>query len=1506
MTSTHPILAAVVAPLLFTAGACTGPAQTEPEAELASLSRALGGREGKLEFAIDAPWRLEPVVVAGQLEHGAIPITVAIHDVNFSDEDGSYDYIRNFLGMRIEEFSPGGRASQHVDFDDLREVEATWGSWQLTGRPPHEVCEPTQEGCGHMRSLEGSSAWFATFMYEPETGAEPGEDIDLTITIDLEAGLKRIEPHAPAEGEEDALLEGPGTLKLRNHLRVHLGEAPLPRFAESGWLYGDLHYHSENTDNEGEAGYAYRGTVRAMGALGLDFAFATEHASNSRQITDVDLDFELIERKALRDMSPERFRFGLESLHGPRGANAAVLDNPDGEPAQTVRGHGVAPQLYLGGEVDAIPEISHSEIFNGVRYGNGLSLDVEDFCITAWCDGRDNVVESPFGGYGVVGWAGGREENTRQHIVYMPSNSSDRQGFVSSDTTKFGGGGRWLPDVLEDIEEHGYAFLAHPMQKPEDEGYTHFGPDMYPYSRLQLTRALRSPAILGLQLWNEDARMETPLGRGDSFNNSATGPTRLGSPAAGECQQRPSGALECLLEMVPQWDRDGFQWNQSTTPTFGADDTSFARNVTFPRPKILPPHSGLFSELHHGTFMLDELLRRGLNPEETADIPWLPEGEPRRFFIAGGSDAHGDLNYRREGYFFGEDIVSSTAIGTPRNLLFVGRPRPVFEVDLPIDGRVGSVDTDPGSGGSGAGGTITPSTGGGLSFENAVIGQAKFEKAKSAFAGLSAAPATTANSSNSLGLSGIKFPPGVGPIVIPDLPIFQPRPKPEPTPPRPAIRYSQSQVVRALRSGNFSVTDGPALRIVVDRNRNGKVDPQDVPMGGILNLYGDEDQLPLLVEFKSTQEFGPLANIDLYVGSVNGRSGRTYAPADHGVRDPANPGSTVKQTWPHNDGQRHREMEDGYFRDPTGQLRIEFPTSTWNESARVYEGVRAVTLDLSRFPSTISRHNTQGQGYYVRAFAKTEPTDWASCRAADRELFHRRGQCLEYLAFTNPVWAMRRSVPSSCADAERGLDRDSDGLPDYCDQCPTTAEPYCLDPNPGGHEPSDDTARRLGGTLSDAATCMAFGEDGSVFVGGHFQGRVDTPSGRLVSDGGDDGFLAKYSPEGLLQWVKQFGGRGDLRILDVALSVDGHPTVTGHFDGTAEFDAEHSKIADGEDVFVAQVHGYHFRDDPDLRWLRILSGEGDDVGTALAVDDDGFIHVGGSFQSEIFSGSGGVPRTRSGEGSDCFVVKLSTVGRHLETLHGAGDGDCEISAIAIGDEGTVVLTGNHSGELRLAGEALESRSGFNGFVASTRTGIGRGLAVDWTASIGDGAAGCSSSDTRAQAVGVDGSGELYVVGNARGCVGLDAPRSSLYIQDGSGDADVFLVRLSATGTPRVVRDGIGVGVGTGDTLVYDIAVAEDGSYVACGSFASSGFDLNGRNLPSRGPGPDAWVASYSAYHEVLTAQSMGGNGAALACDRDADVGIAVTGAFSGSLRIGDARTLTSAGASDAFLGLIAP
>src|SRR5262249_20188260 len=149
----------------------------------------------------------------------------------------------------------------------------------------------------------------------------------------------------------------------------------------SDWLYGDLHYHSQGTDNEGESGHSYRGVLRAMKAMGLDFAFTTEHASNSEQIVDVDAELGDIfdikfppaeTRVGLRDMSALRFGFLDDLLHQGNETDVEatrITSAGDAEPAERRR---VVPQLFLGDEVDLIPEAPPNTHFgDSLPWGNG-------------------------------------------------------------------------------------------------------------------------------------------------------------------------------------------------------------------------------------------------------------------------------------------------------------------------------------------------------------------------------------------------------------------------------------------------------------------------------------------------------------------------------------------------------------------------------------------------------------------------------------------------------------------------------------------------------------------------------------------------------------------------------------------------------------------------------------------------------------------------------------------------------------------------------------------------------------------------------------------------------------------------------------------------------------------------------------------------------------------------------------------------------------------------------
>ncbi len=927
--------------------ALTSCATTEPQ--LGATAAALEGVEGTMDVAIDAPWRIEPVterVGTSEVQtYGEIPITVTIGDGNVVGADPALPPRGGSGSQADPELLPGnsiGRFCELVvhdrgvahryDFGDMAEVEATFGAWpdpdHASPMPPrNRICRfwngESPEACDELRSLDGTSEWHALAWYPVDTREHrPGDDVPLVLDLRLS---RRTDVDCASTDPADFVT-------YQNVVRVHLGEAPLPRFtsASGDWVYGDVHYHSQGTDNEGESGYAHRNVVHALGAMGVDFVLASEHASDSTQYTDIDIEESLttidwsvyidLEGRyhgpVLRDMSAQRFQTLYRRIYGMGGVNteAAWLSGHSGSLPQGARTHGIVPQLFLGGEVDVIPEAGPEEQ-ESIRYGldgrypllelchwlpdsvESLDIPLDLSIAPSHCDlaaiNGDRLPDQTVLIHDAQG-TGDTRFYGRHHILYMPP-GVDPDAFVSSGTSLYGGATRRLPDVLDDVRSHGGSiFIAHPHSMGAS-----IGPDGTPWSEHDFDMAFADAAVLGLEFWNEDIYLET------DFNDEDAADQRWGFDRTLSGGIDVTTGTEVLDDPFDGWvsGRFGFDpWTNVFAPCPGCAQWGRRSHSTT-------------NMLQRGEVAWDELNLRGLRADQAPS--WVAPGDARRMLIAGGSDAHGDWNYRREGYALGIQGVTTAAIARPRNLVFVPRSRPPHAV----------VD--------------------------------------------------------------------------------------DPT--QPAARaIDQSAVLEALRSGNFSTTNGPAVRIVVDENRNGVIDESDRPMGGTTHLYGDT-RLPILVEWMSTPEFGAVEGIELTVGvlDVERGTGRVYRGGDGPVGERAYEGDTRylgRDIWLH------------------GELGVHFDET--EDAASRMTGVQPFEIDLGRLRT--DEYLSIADSVYVRAFVRTRRAD-PSCTGFQQPCY-RTERALRRFAYTNPVWLMHRD-PAMCTTDDAALDGDGDGIPDACDPC---------------------------------------------------------------------------------------------------------------------------------------------------------------------------------------------------------------------------------------------------------------------------------------------------------------------------------------------------------------------------------------------------------------------------------------------------------------------------------------
>jgi hypothetical protein len=148
--------------------------------------------------------------------------------------------------------------------------------------------------------------------------------------------------------------------------------------------------------------------------------------------------------------------------------------------------------------------------------------------------------------------------------------------------------------------------------------------------------------------------------------------------------------------------------------------------------------------------------------------------------------------------------------------------------------------------------------------------------------------------------------------------------------------------------------------------------------------------------------------------------------------------------------------------------------------------------------------------------------------------------------------------------------------------------------------------RFLGGTGSDHGNDLAIDNEGNLYVTGKTQNSL----GGQANKGGYDVFLAKYNPQGRLQWIRMRGGQKDDSGEALAFDSDGNIYITGYAKGS--FDDLPVREKGALILIKYTPTGVH-------KWTRVLNPTDanwsyDNVveGYSIAIDSSNRIIVGGT------------------------------------------------------------------------------------------------------------------------------------------------------------------------------------------------------------------------------------------------------------------------------------------------------
>ncbi|MDM8528293.1 cellulose biosynthesis cyclic di-GMP-binding regulatory protein BcsB [Anaerolineales bacterium HSG24] len=170
---------------------------------------------------------------------------------------------------------------------------------------------------------------------------------------------------------------------------------------------------------------------------------------------------------------------------------------------------------------------------------------------------------------------------------------------------------------------------------------------------------------------------------------------------------------------------------------------------------------------------------------------------------------------------------------------------------------------------------------------------------------------------------------------------------------------------------------------------------------------------------------------------------------------------------------------------------------------------------------------------------------------------------------------------------------------------------------------------------SDAIESLTLDEYGSLYAAGYSWDSWGEPVSAFAGTGFFDAFVAKWTPDGDLEWHTFMGSTSQAADADMAYDIaydetNGRIYIVGDSRGVSWGEPLNS-FSGERDMFVARLD----RNNGERVWETFLGGDEFDYGNGVTVDNNGNIYVGGYSQTEW--GDSIIPYTGSDEG---FLVKL--------------------------------------------------------------------------------------------------------------------------------------------------------------------------------------------------------------------------------------------------------------------------
>lgn len=335
-------------------------------------------------------------------------------------------------------------------------------------------------------------------------------------------------------------------------------------------------------------------------------------------------------------------------------------------------------------------------------------------------------------------------------------------------------------------------------------------------------------------------------------------------------------------------------------------------------------------------------------------------------------------------------------------------------------------------------------------------------------------------------------------------------------------------------------------------------------------------------------------------------------------------------------------------------------------------------------------------------------------------------------------------------------------------------------------DPKIDWSRLYGGAANEQAAATGIDASGNVYIAGTtLSDNLDLGSGgfQATLDEQEDGFVAKFSPEGVLIWASYYGGDGTDEIFGLTVDPSNNVWIVGSTKSTGfPVSAAASGPGGNGDAFVTKFDAAGNR-----IFSKLYGGTSGDQANAIVSLTDAEIFVTGETTSSDFPATAGTFQDGNipDSGGDAFIMKIDGSGTITWASYYGGNAGDEALDITTDAAGNPIIVGNTaSTNLPTVAPGLATNAGGrDAFVAKFNGADGSSLTfASYLGGIGDDFARGVSTDTNDNilTVGYTESDEITFV-----------PTPSNFYNGGTSDA--FIAKHNAVGVALDISYHGGIG-----------------------------------------------------------------------------------------------------------------